>query len=131
MRIVEVKFLNSIDERSASAYFYKDKLSKALKQFDTVIVPTTNGISLAVVTGVHKDTDTIFKNYNLSSFKLVAEKIKSKTVNEILKEAKAIELKRQLEEHIKKMDAVEKYRVYAENSPEVAALLAQLEELNG
>lgn len=130
MRIVEVKFLNSIDEREARSYFYKDKLSTALKQFDTVVVPTANGITLAVVTGLHKDTDTLLKNYGVSTLKEVHEKIKSKTVNEILKEAKAIELKRQLEEQIKKMDAVEKYRVYAENNPEVAALLAQLEELN-
>lgn len=131
MRIVEVKFLNKVDEGYGDSYFYKDKLSKSLKQFDTVLVPTRYGVSIAVVTALHKDTDDIMSKFTRSSMQFVLEKIKSKVINELLKEEKAKQLKQQLENEIKKMDAVEKYRMYAESSPEVAALLAQLEELNG
>lgn len=131
MRVVEVKFLNRYDEQAADSYFYTDKLSKAVKQFETVLVPTRYGVALAIVTNTYKDTDDKLKSYPVSSLKTIEEKIKSKTIDNMMKEEKAKQLKAQLEAEIKKMDAVEKYRMYAETSPEVAKLLTQLEELNG
>lgn len=137
MRYVTVKFLSTKDERAAEGHVYKDGLSRALKRWDIVIVPTRYGLSIAVVKDTH--TEEQAKNIlnasgrgtQVSSLKLVSEKIKSKVVDEELKLEKADAIKMKLEAEIKKIDEVEKYRVYADLNPAVAEMLAELEELRG
>lgn len=133
MRFVKVKFLNTRDDSNAGGYFYRDTQSRALKKWDTVIVPTRYGLSMAYVMSTYKDEELAKKAYEntygtfgLHDIKEVAEKIKSSAVEEKLKTNKALDLKKQLDSKIKKIDEVEKYRVYAGLSPEVAELLKQL-----
>ncbi len=139
MRYVKVDFLSDRSSESSSGYLYKDTLSRALKRYDAVIVPTRYGFTIGVVkaTYTEEQVDNLLRNsYKYSSIskdnmKNVAEKIKSKVVDEEMKLAKVDDLKRKLEAEIKKVDEIEKYRVYAELNPAVAEMLAQLEELRG
>ncbi len=140
-RYVKVDFLSDRDSESSNGYIYKDGLSRALKKYDTVIVPTRYGLTIAVVKGTYNESqaENLINNaykyrtngLTLATVKSVKEKIKSKTVDEEMKLAKADDIKRKLEAEIKKIDEVEKYRIYAELNPEVAAMLAELEELRG
>jgi len=134
MRYVKVDFLSDRSSESSQGYIYKDELSRALKKYDTVIVPTKYGLTIAVVKGTYNEEqkDNLMKNqyrFSQTAIKSVAEKIKSKTVDAEMKLAKVDDIKRKLESEIKKVDDTQKYKMYAELSPEVAAMLAELEEL--
>ena len=132
MKYVTVKFLS---ERDAAKYhgpngsfFYGDKTGK-LKKHDAVIVPTQYGLALALVTGVNRDPEDLPHFVNESNVKQVAEKIKSKAVEEITRIERAGEIKKALDREIKKVDEVQKYKMYADLSPEVASLIKELEDL--
>jgi len=134
MRYVKVDFLSDRSSEASAGYIYKDELSRALKKYDTVIVPTKYGLTIAVVKGTYNEEqkDNLMKNqyrFSQTAIKSVAEKIKSKTVDAEMKLAKVDDIKRKLESEIKKVDDTQKYKMYAELSPEVAAMLAELEEL--
>jgi len=134
MRYVKVDFLSDRSSESSQGYIYKDELSRALKKYDTVIVPTKYGLTIAVVKGTYNEEqkDNLMKNqyrFSQTCIKSVAEKIKSKTVDAEMKLAKVDDIKRKLEAEIKKVDDTQKYKMYAELSPEVATMLAELEEL--
>lgn len=139
MRYVTVKFLSERDEGNAQGYIYKDTLSRALKKYDVVVVPTRYGLAMATVKGTYtadKAQNILSNNYgtrgmSLDSLKSVAEKIKSKAVEKELKVEKVKDLKLKLEKEVKKIDEVQKFEVYASLSPEVATMLAELKELNG
>ena len=136
MRYVKVDFLSDRSSESSQGYLYKDELSRALKKYDTVIVPTRYGLTIAVVKGTYNEAqkDNLMKNkyrFSQSDIKSVSEKIKSKTIDAEMKLAKVDDLKRKLESEVKKIDETQKFKAYAELSPEVAAMLAQLEELRG
>ena len=131
MRIVKVKFLSTYDKDYSDTFYYKDTIRGGLKKYDTVIVPTRYGISMAVVEEVGIDTDEVRNKFSTANIKVVKERIKSKTVAELTKLAKVDDLKKSLEAEIKKIDEVEKYRVYADLNPAVAAMLTELEELRG
>jgi len=136
-RFVKVDFLSDRSSESSNGYLYKDELSRALKKYDTVIVPTRYGLTIAVVKGTYTEAqaENLIRNkYQYNSVtkenaKTVLEKIKSKTVDSEMKLAKVDDLKRKLESEVKKIDETQKYKAYAELSPEVAAMLAELEEL--
>lgn len=133
MRFVEVKFLSSRDESAARGYLYRDDLPRALKKYDAVLVPTRYGLSLAVVNKTFADEETAQNEsqwrHDTAAIKGVKEKIKSKTIEEVQSKEKIKDLKKKLERKIKKVDEVEKYRMYADIDPEIAEMLAQLEEL--
>ena len=124
MRIVKVKFLSTYE--SSDTYFYEDKLSKKLQKYDTVVVPTRYGVSLAVVIGIgYKKEDM---GFSAQSIKSVSEKIKSVTVDNMNKSAKIKDIKSILDKKIKEIDSLEKYKMYADMSPEIAELIKSLEE---
>lgn len=134
MRVVQVKFLSTLDKDVAEEYFYKDSLSRKLQKYDTVLVPTMYGLSLAVVTKVDVDENNMQKRHGYgtlspSSLKSVAEKIKSNTIEALNKAEKREDIKKELEKKLKEMDEVERYQLYAEKSPEIAALLKELKSL--
>ncbi len=141
MRYVKVDFLSDRSSESSNGYLYKDELSRALKKYDTVIVPTRYGLAMAVVKGTYTEeqANNLIRNsykfstaiHSLSDVRPVAEKIKSKVVEENIKADKVKDLKRKLEAEVKKIDEVQKFEVYAGISPEVATMLEELKELNG
>ena len=131
MRIVKVKFLSTYDKDYSDTFYYKDTIRGGLKKYDVVIVPTRYGVSMAVVEENNISEETVVNKFNTNNIKTVLEKIKSKHVDSLTKLAKVDDLKKQLDAEIKKVDEVEKYRVYAELNPAVATMLAELEELRG
>lgn len=136
MRYVKVNFINSRDDSLSDNYIYRDELSRSLKKYDTVIVPTRHGYAIATVSGtlslkqVQDKLRGRYSNITASSLKSVAEKIKSKTIEAELKSSKIADLKASLEAQVKKIDEVEKFNVYAKLSPEVAAMLEELKALS-
>lgn len=135
-RFVKVDFLSDRSSESSNGYIYEDKLSRALKKYDTVIVPTRYGLTIAVVKGTYNEEqkNNLMRNkyrFSQSDIRAVAEKIKSKAVEDIVKADKVADIKRKLESEVKKIDEVKKFEAYAELSPEVAAMLEELKELNG
>lgn len=135
-RFVKVDFLSDRSSESSNGYIYEDKLSRALKKYDTVIVPTRYGLTIAVVKGTYNEQqkNNLMRNkyrFSQSDIRAVAEKIKSKAVEDIVKADKVADIKRKLESEVKKIDEVKKFEAYAELSPEVAAMLEELKELNG
>ena len=139
-KFVAVKFLSDKDAQASEGYLYKDTLRGGLKKYDVVLVPTRYGFALATVKGLYSEaqatnllnnTSSYTRGMNLETLKPVSEKIKSKTIEASLKEDKIKDLKLKLESEVKKIDEVKKFEAYADLSPEVAAMLAQLEELRG
>jgi len=134
-RFVKVKFLSTKDSQTSMGYFYKEELSRALKKWDTVLVPTRYGLTLAVVVSTYKNEDQVkeayqsYGTFGLHDIKSVSEKIKSKVVDQQLTKEKAGDIKKKLETKMKEVDEVQKYKMYAELDPSIAELLAELEEL--
>lgn len=128
MRIVRVKYLNTYEEGVNRSFFYEDALKTKLKKYDVVIAPTIHGVALAIVDKIDvKESELGFRAENI---KKISEKIKSSTVDELVKKDKVKEIKAELDKKIKEIDLVEKYKMYASLSPEVAALIASLEEMS-
>lgn len=132
MKYIQVQFTSEQDKLAGKDYTYVNKPKVALKTGDVVIVPTQYGMTVAVVTAVSsKEPDSVCSRvYRTVNYKEVAEKITSKTitaqyVTPMLKD----KIKKQLDEKIKKMDELTKYKAYA-SDPDVAALIAQLEKLS-
>lgn len=140
MRYVTVKFLSERDATNSQGYMYKDTQSRALKKYDVVVVPTRYGLAMATVHGKYNadqaqaflDNNRSYgaRGFTLETLKSVSEKIKSTTVDAEMKVEKVKDLKAKLEKEVKKIDEVQKFKVYADLSPAVAAMLAELEELN-
>ena len=134
-RYVKVKFLSSKDDQAAGGYFYKDTQSRSLKKWDTVLVPTRYGLTLAVVIETYSNDEKVqvayraYGTFGLHDIKTVSEKIRSKVVDEELKLQKADDIRKKLDTVMKAVDESQKYKMYAEISPEVAELLKELESL--
>lgn len=125
---VKVKFLSEYDSGASQGYFYSAGRLK-LSKYDTVIVPTRYGLSLAVVQQSGLTIEEVREHINCQSLKTVAERITSKAVNELTKLQKVDDIKKALDKEMKKVDEVEKYRMYADISPEIKTLLEQLQEM--
>lgn len=123
-RFVKVKFVSSRDVMTADSYYYQDTLRTPLKKYEIVLVPTRYGFGLAVVSDIEVNGN------GYSGVKLkVAERIKSKTLDELYKKDRAKDIEKQLKAKVEEMDKVKVYEKYAEDNPEVAELLAQFKEL--
>ena len=129
MRYVKVRFLSTYDQGFQQGYYYKDELSRKLQKYDTVIVPTRYGLSLAVVERVDVNPTAVEQTLNVSVMKSVEEKIKSKAVDELTKLKKVDDIKRELDKRMKAVDEVQKYKMYADIDPTVKELLQQLEDM--
>lgn len=126
MRYVKVQYTSTLDNGyggMSGKYIYKDELKTPLKPFDVVIVPTQYGFALAIV----KQVD--LENGYSGCTKSVAERIDSPTINKSLSAQRVASIKKQLDAKLKTIDEVERYRRYADASPEIAELVKQLEEV--
>jgi hypothetical protein len=119
-----VKFLSTKDEGYADGYHYENNIGA--KKYDTVIVPTRYGVSMAVVESL---TDDIPQHIRYTSIKAVAEVIQSKTVTEMTREQKRKDLEKRLEKKVKALDKLERFKAYADSNPEIAELVKELEEI--
>lgn len=127
MKYVKVKFLSSKDEGVAHGYTYRDTLR--CKKYDTVIVPTKYGISMAVVTDVNVSEENTYGFSHNSIVKQVLEKVTIKAVEEIVRADKRKDLEKKLEKKTKDLDKLAKYKLYADLDPELAELVKEYEEL--
>lgn len=114
-----VKFLSTKDEGYSQGYTYENTIGA--KKYDAVIVPTQYGLSLAIVDKVSDDLPTGFRSF--ATLKAVAEIVHSVEVNKVVQSAKRKDIKKKLEAEVKKMDEVERFKIYAANNPAFAELL--------
>ena len=127
MKYAIVKFLSSKDEGYAQGYLYENTVKA--KKYDTVIVPTRYGLSLATVDQLTDSTDS-FKGYYGGAIKQIDEVIESKAVGKLMKEQKRKDLTKKLKAEAKKLDEVKVFEAYADQSPEFAAMLQELKDLD-
>jgi hypothetical protein len=127
MRYVKVEFSNT--RNANDEYFYKDTLKTPLQEYDTVIVPTRYGKTLAIVTAINQTPEQFPVYVTCSSVKVVDEKIKSKTFDKINKAKRAKAIEKKLEGKIQELDALTRYQAYADD-PAVAELLKELKSLS-
>lgn len=121
-----VKFLSTKDEGYADTYLYENPVGA--KKYDAVIVPTRYGLSLAVVDSLTDSSDS-FSNYRGGTIKAIAEVIESAEVEKVTLAAKKKDLKKKLDAQVKKMDEIERYKMYAANNPAFAELLDEFERI--
>ena len=125
-RYVKVEFLTTGSPyESTGKYTYHDNLKKPLEEYELVLVPTRYGYSLAYVVEVNASPAI----GQARATKTVAERIKSKTIDDELKGKRAKALEKQLQAKIEKLDKLERFKAYAKNNSEIAELVAELEKL--
>lgn len=131
-----VRFLSSRDETSAQKQYSYLNTAGASK-YDSVIVDTRFGMSLAVVTSV-SDVPPKEKPYTgygysrdaqITPLKEVLEIVTSKEVSKLMQTEKKKDIKKKLEAEVKKMDEVERFNIYAANNPAFAELLEEYKNL--
>lgn len=121
-----VKFLSSKDEGYNQGYLYENPVNA--KKYDAVVVPTRYGLSLAVVESLTDSSDS-FSNYRGGAIKAITEIVQSKAVDEVTLADKKKDLKKKLDAQVKKMDEIERYKMYAANNPAFAELLEEFEAI--
>lgn len=131
MKYIKVQFTSERDKLAGKEYTYVNKPKMALKTGDVVIVPTQYGMTVAVVSLVTTTRPEDFRSiYRDCEFKEVAEKITSKAITaQYVTPMLKAKIKKQLDEKVKKMDELARYKVYA-SDPEIAKLVKQLEALS-
>lgn len=123
-----VKFLSTKDEALSQGYTYDNEIGA--KKYDAVIVPTKHGISLAVVTKLTDNFETDYGSIRgVGVIKKIAEVIQSEEVAKVTNAEKKKDIKKKLEEAVKKMDDVKRYEMYAAENPEFADLLKEYKEV--
>lgn len=143
-KYVQVEFLSTLDRDNTKSngvarkrYNYKNKIGA--KMYDAVVAPTSYGLSLAVVVG-ESDKPAAEKpaseSYYASSYtpspasvKELADVVKSSAVDERMMARKKDDLKKKLEVEVKKLDDIQRFEVYAAQSPEFAELLKEFKSL--
>lgn len=125
MKYAIVKFLSSKDDSYSQGYNYKNTVKA--KPYDAVIVPTRYGLSLAVVESV-TDEKPEGLPYGCE-IKAISEVVQSEAVAKEMSAQKKKDLKKQLEKEVKKLDDIERFKMYAKNNPAFAELLEQYEAL--
>lgn len=124
-RFVGVQFTSKYSGYTASkTYCYQDNLETPLKEFDIVIAPSVYGYGLAIVREVGLKKPTF-------ETKEIAEAISSEFLKEELKGERVKAITKKLESEVKKLNEAEKFRAYIDKSPEIAALVKELDELSG
>lgn len=126
MKYAQVQFTNRSRGRYNDIYVYKIPAKMKLEKYDTVLVSTQYGYTLATVISLDEEQCQISEG----SVRTIAEKIKSKTMDGVNKLRKLDEIKRTLDKKIEELDEAQKYRMYAEIDPEVATLIGEIEELS-
>lgn len=131
MKYTSVKFLSSKDYPSGTEYTFKNSLGIKLKKYDAVIVDTVYGLAVATVENPDADIRklSIRGMDSCTITREILEKIDSKAIKEHTKPMRIKSLKKEIEQTIKKMDQTKVYEQYAAQSPELAAMLEQLKEL--
>jgi len=131
MKYAKVQFTNKLDQETRyeqeTTYVYKIPAKMSLAKYDTVLVNTRYGYALATVVELADEQNTVSEGRLLS----IAEKIKSKTLDNVNKLKKADEIKKALDKKIKQVDETQKYKMYADLDPEIATLIKELESLRG
>lgn len=131
MKYAIVEFLSERDKTVAlKGYTYINKVGAKL--YDTVLVPTKYGLTIATVTEVTDNLPKVaaYNSYGeMNVVKEIAEVLKSKVLEEELKERKRKDIEKQLEKKIKEMDKVERFKIYAKQSAEFDDLLKEYEAL--
>lgn len=122
-----VEFLSSKDKETAQGYTYQNKIGA--KKYDSVVVPTRYGLSLAVVVKLTDKLETYHNQYAIPEIKEIAEVVASKEVAKLMIERKRKDIKKKLEAEVKKMDDIARFELYAEKSPAFAKLLKELKDL--
>lgn len=129
MKYAQVQFTNKLDQETRyeqnTTYVYKIPARMKLEKYDTVLVDTRYGYALATVVNLVDEQHQM----NEGSVKTISEKIKSKTLEGVNRLKKADEIKKVLNQKMKEVDEVQKFKLYAELDPTIAELLAELEEL--
>lgn len=129
MKYAKVQFTNKLDQETryeqTTTYVYKIPSKMKLEKYDTVLVNTRYGYALATVVELADEQHQCTE----SSVKFIAEKIKSKTLDNVNRLKKADEIKKALDKKIKEVDETQKYKMYADLDPEIATLIKELEDL--
>jgi hypothetical protein len=95
-----------------------------LQDQDIVVVDGANGLGLAKVVGI-KTQSKMAKSWIVQKVDLTEHYAR------IQAETRRKELEKQMEERLRKVNKLEQYRKLAENDPEMAAMLEEMEGLTG
>lgn len=121
-RIATVQFINSYSAGyNTRVYDFKTDIEE-LQEGDIVVVDTANGLSVAEVVG--------FKEKSHMATKWVIQKVDVEAHEERLARIERIEeLKKKMEKRRKQLHDVEVYQQLAASDDQMAALLAEYDEL--
>lgn len=129
LKYAVVEFLSTKDQMVSGQKGYTYENEIGAKKYDTVVVPTRHGISMAVVVKLTDKFETDYSYGSTPAVKQIAEVIQSKEVAKVMNTRKKADLKKKLEAEVKKLDDVARFELYAQQSPEFAELLKEYKEV--
>lgn len=131
-KYIKVKFTSTIDESKGINGKYLYANSVKAKLFDTVLVPTMYGVSLAYVTEVLSLTDDEAENECSYKIREAIEVVKGiKYFEQLVRNEKAKALKKAMKERMKVMEEIQLFEMYAEKDPELKEMLKEFKMLGG
>lgn len=127
-RVAKVRFLEGSNTHNTYNYaLFDDKI----QQYDNCVVKSANhGLGIAIIEEIIDDVDNISVTDNYGNIREIVCKIDMSAFNKRIDDRqRASQLKKEMDKKVKELQGLALYKMMAENSPELKAMLNEYEEL--
>lgn len=127
-RVAKVRFLEGSNTYNTYNYALFDD---EIQQYDNCVVKSANhGFGIAVIEEIIDDVDNISVTDNYGNIREIVCKIDMSAFNKRIDDRlRASQLKKEMDKKVQELQGLALYKIMAENSPELKAMLSEYEEL--
>ena len=127
-RVAKVRFLEGSNTHNTYNYALFDD---EIQQYDNCVVKSANhGLGIAVIEEIIDDVDNISVTDNYGNIREIVCKIDMSAFNKRIDDRlRASQLKKEMDKKVKELQGLALYKMMAENSPELKAMLSEYEKL--
>ena len=127
MQIIKVKFTNKYDNKASNTYYFWNELD--VKKYDVLLVPTSEGVSLAIVTEVDCDEQKVKSTLWGLPTKTALEKIETNYFKNLEVKEEKEKIEQELKAKIKKFNRIPRYDNYKGYSKDYDDLLEEYDKV--
>lgn len=127
-RVAKVRFLQGSNTHNTYNYALFDN---EIQQYDNCVVKSANhGLGIAVIEEIIDDVDNISVTDNYGNIREIVCKIDMSAFNKRIDDRlRASQLKKEMDKKVKELQGLALYKMMAESSPELKAMLSEYEKL--
>ena len=127
-RVAKVRFLEGSNTHNTYNYALFDD---EIQQYDNCVVKSANhGLGIAIIEEIIDNVDNISVTDNNGNIREIVCKIDMSAFHKRIDDRRrALQLKKEMDKKVKELQGLALYKIMAENSPELKAMLSEYEEL--